>query len=115
MGNYSAIDEGVIINARAPVDIDDHVHLSPGVVLTAGSVRLDQNYPGREKVLKPIKIGFGSWIATQSVILPGVTIGKHAVISANSLVNKDVPDFAVVTGTPAKIIGYLRDDHDKKS
>jgi acetyltransferase-like isoleucine patch superfamily enzyme len=49
-------------------------------------------------------IGCGSWIGINSVILPGVTIGKNVVVGANSLVKNDVPDFCIVAGTPAKII-----------
>ncbi|MFC4687564.1 DapH/DapD/GlmU-related protein [Epilithonimonas pallida] len=46
------------------------------------------------------------WIGASCVILGGVTIGNGAVIAANSLVNKDVPDYAIVAGSPAKIIKY---------
>lgn len=46
------------------------------------------------------------WIGTHCVILGGISIGNGAVIAANSLVNKDVPDYAIVAGSPAKIIGY---------
>ena len=46
------------------------------------------------------------WIGTHCVILGGVKIGNGAIIAANSVVNKDVPPYAIVAGTPAKIIGY---------
>lgn len=46
------------------------------------------------------------WIGAHSIILGGVTIGNGAVIAANSMVNKDVPDYAIVGGTPAKVLGY---------
>ena len=55
---------------------------------------------------KPVLIKEGAFIGINSVIMPGVTIGKHAVIGANSVVTKDVPPFAVVGGVPAKIIKY---------
>ncbi len=54
----------------------------------------------------PIVIGNDVWIATQCVILNDVTIGNGAIIAANSLVNKDVPPYAIVGGSPAKVIGY---------
>uniref|UniRef100_UPI00404A7D76 xenobiotic acyltransferase family protein n=1 Tax=Flavobacterium sp. TaxID=239 RepID=UPI00404A7D76 len=50
------------------------------------------------------------WIGAHCVILGGITIGNGAVIAANSVVNKDIPPFAIVAGTPAKIIGYRFDD-----
>ncbi|MBB6610341.1 antibiotic acetyltransferase [Pontibacter sp. Tf4] len=51
-------------------------------------------------------IGNDVWIGTHAVILTGVTIGDGAIIGANSLVNKDVPPYAIVGGSPAKVISY---------
>jgi acetyltransferase-like isoleucine patch superfamily enzyme len=59
-------------------------------------------------ILKKVLIGKYTFIATGSVILPGVTIGKGCIISANALVNKNVPDYAIVQGNPAEIIGDTR-------
>ena len=49
----------------------------------------------------------GAWIGAGSTILPGVTIGKHAIVGAASVVTKSVPDYAVAVGNPAKVIKYL--------
>ena len=49
----------------------------------------------------------GAWVATRAMVLKGVTIGKKAVVAAGSVVTKDVPDYAVVGGVPAKVIRYL--------
>lgn len=57
-----------------------------------------------------IKIKNDVWIGAHSVILGGVTIGNGAIVAANSTITKDVPDFAIVGGTPAKIIGYRFDE-----
>lgn len=54
----------------------------------------------------PIRIGNDVWIGTNSVILGGVTVGDGAVIAAGSVVNKDVPPFAIVAGNPAKVVRY---------
>lgn len=51
-------------------------------------------------------IGNDVWIGTHSVILRGVTIGDGAVVGAGSVVTKDVPPYAIVTGTPAKVLKY---------
>lgn len=56
-------------------------------------------------VRKPTRIGAYTFIGSGSYILPGITIGKGCVIGVNSVVTKDVPDYAVVAGVPAKIIG----------
>tara|TARA_B110001450_G_scaffold218812_1_gene213474 strand:- start:20910 stop:21482 length:573 start_codon:yes stop_codon:yes gene_type:complete len=49
----------------------------------------------------------GCWIGIGAVILPGVTVGRNSVVAANTVVTKDVPDFTVVGGAPAKIIQKL--------
>ncbi len=53
----------------------------------------------------PIKIGAGTWVASNVTILKGVEIGEGAVIAANSVVNSDVPPFEIWGGSPAKKIG----------
>ena len=54
--------------------------------------------------VKPVTIGNDVWIGMRSIIMPGVTIGNGVVIGAGAVVTKDVPDYAVVGGVPAKII-----------
>lgn len=51
-----------------------------------------------------VSIGEGSYIGINAVIVGNVKIGKHCVIGANSIVNKDIPDFCVAVGCPVKII-----------
>lgn len=63
-----------------------------------------------EGLSKPIKVCDFAWIGADSVILPGVTIGKGAVVAAGAVVTKDVPDNAVVAGIPAKVIKSLNDN-----
>jgi maltose O-acetyltransferase len=59
-----------------------------------------------EKVIEErVVIGDYVFIGPRVIILPGVTIGKGAVVGAGAVVTKDVPDFAIVGGVPAKIIG----------
>ncbi len=52
----------------------------------------------------PITVRAGAWIGTHVVVLPGVTIGQGAIVAAGSLVNKDIPDFEIWGGVPAKFI-----------
>lgn len=53
---------------------------------------------------KPIKICDNVWIGANCIILPGVTIGEGAIISANSVVNTDIPEMVIASGNPAKVI-----------
>ena len=46
-----------------------------------------------------------NWIGSNAVILKGVTIGRGAVVAAGAIVNRDVPDYSIVGGVPAKVIG----------
>lgn len=55
-----------------------------------------------------VEIGDATWIGTGVIISPGVTIGNNCIIGANSVVTKDVSDFAVVGGVPAKLIRYKK-------
>lgn len=55
---------------------------------------------------KPIIIGNDVWIGTNAIILDGITIGSHAVVAAGAVVTKDIPEYAIVGGVPAKIIKF---------
>jgi acetyltransferase-like isoleucine patch superfamily enzyme len=64
-----------------------------------------------------VRIGDGSWLGHGTVVLPGVTIGRHVVIGANSVVTDDIPDRCVAAGSPARVIrrwvegrGWVRED-----
>ena len=57
-----------------------------------------------DHIKAPIVIDDYAWIATNSIILPGVTIGKGAVVGAGSVVTKSVPPYQVVAGNPARIV-----------
>lgn len=59
-----------------------------------------------DSVSKPVVIGDDVWIGARSIILKGVHIGKGAVIAAGAVVTKDVPEYAIVGGVPAKVIKY---------
>lgn len=49
-------------------------------------------------------IGDGSWIGTNVVVVGNVHIGKHCVIGANSVVTKNIPDYSIAVGVPAKVV-----------
>jgi acetyltransferase-like isoleucine patch superfamily enzyme len=57
---------------------------------------------------KNIYVGDDVWIGANSVILPGVHIGSHSVIGAGSIVTKNVPEFAIAVGNPAKVIKFRK-------
>lgn len=67
-------------------------------IIIQGAYKLNNN--GHDEMI----IGEGSWIGTHCGIIGDVHIGKHCVVAANSVVTKDIPDYCVVAGAPAKII-----------
>ena len=90
-----------------PVTIGNHVNLAQGITVTA----LNHNFSDPDKRIdeqgvstSPVTIGDDIWIGANAVILPGVTIGSHAVVAAGAVVTKDVPPHTLVAGVPAKVI-----------
>jgi len=107
IGDRCLIGRGSGIVGHFSISIGNDVWTGHHVYIT------DQNH-GYEDITIPISkqsqperavsIGDGSWLGHGSVVLPGVTIGRHVVIGANSVVTKDIPDFSVAVGVPAKVI-----------
>lgn len=93
-----------------PVSIGNHVNLAQGVVVSG----LNHNFQDITKRIdeqgvstSPITICDDVWIGANSVITAGVTIGRHSVVAAGSVVTKDVPEYTVVAGSPARVIKKL--------
>ena len=65
--------------------------------------------------VSPVLVKRGASIGANATILPGITIGRFALVGAGSVVTKDVPDFGLVLGNPAKLVGYVDEKGNKKS
>ncbi|CAG7786545.1 unnamed protein product, partial [Allacma fusca] len=91
----------------APVTIGKNFLAAPGVHIYAATHPLDCIERRVFEVAKAITIGDDVWIGGMAVICPGVKIGNGVVVGAGSVVTKDVPDYVVVAGNPAKIIKHL--------
>jgi len=101
---------GLSIVAHRSVEIGDDVWFGPGVYITdAGHDASDLERPiGLQmEPAEPVRIGAGSWIGTGVVILPGVTIGEHVAVGANSVVTGDLPSNTIAVGSPAKVVRHL--------
>jgi UDP-2-acetamido-3-amino-2,3-dideoxy-glucuronate N-acetyltransferase len=108
------IEEGVIIGNNCKIRpfvfiptgvvIEDDVFVGPNVTFT------NDMYPkvkGDWQLLKTI-IKQGAALGANSVVLPGVTVGKNALVGAGSVVTQDVPEKTIVAGNPAKQIGHRK-------
>ena len=102
IGTDSHINRDCILDARGRIKIGNSVSISHRVTLLTGSH--DINSPAFQGVFKPIEIEDYVWIGANATILQGVKIGKGAVICAGAVVTKNVEDFQVVAGIPAKQI-----------
>ena len=109
IGRGSEIGERCRISIANSLVIGEKVLLSPNVYITD----CDHEYRNVEVPVidqgivqkgQKVSIGEGSYIGINAVIVGNVKIGKHCVIGANSIVNKDIPDFCVAVGCPVKII-----------
>lgn len=103
-------NSGVGINCEiyGPVKIGNNVMMGPEVVIyTNGHAHERTDIPmveqGSSEVL-PVVIGDDVWIGRRAMIMPGVKIGNGVIIGAGAVVTKDVPDFVIVGGVPAKIV-----------
>lgn len=102
IGEGSLLDADVEIHAWDYVRIGDNVFLNTGVKILTASHYIDS--PDFRGKVAPVTIQDRSWLATECLILPGVTIGEGAVVGARAVVTKDVPPYTVVGGNPAKIL-----------
>ncbi|HJM28269.1 MAG: acyltransferase [Acidimicrobiales bacterium] len=107
IGDRVLIGRGSSIVGHFHIAIENDVFFGPNVYVT------DQNHGfddltipiGKQSMPEePVRIGAGSWVGTNSVILPGVNVGKHVAIGAGSIVTSDLPDNSVAVGSPARVI-----------
>ncbi|HEY8036078.1 MAG TPA: WxcM-like domain-containing protein [Methylobacter sp.] len=112
--SHCLIENDVVIGDRVTIKsgvqlwdnlrIGDDVFVGPNVTFTNDKFPRSKIYP--EKFLET-RIEDGASIGGGAVILPGVTIGTGAMVGAGAVVTKSVPPYAIVTGNPARIIGYV--------
>jgi maltose O-acetyltransferase len=112
------------IIANLSVTIKDHCMFSWGAVITDSWVNPETYSPSIRRMMleqaaisphrhlefiepKPVVIEENVWVGFEAMILPGVTIGRGAVIGSKTLISSDVPEYAVVVGNPSRIIRYL--------
>ncbi|MCX5809876.1 MAG: acyltransferase [Proteobacteria bacterium] len=117
-GPMIVIDEGTNIGRRCTISAANRISIGK-FVLIAPNVFIADTHHEYQKLGIPIMhqgitthddqvtIGDETWIGINTVIMGNVKVGKHCVLGANSVVNKDIPDYCVAVGNPAKVIKML--------
>jgi len=133
LGSYSIVEDYATINNQVgdvvigsasriglhntiigPVTIGDNVLLAQNVVIAGLNHNFEDVYePISQQGVetKPVVIEDDVWVGANSVVLPGITIGKHAVVGAGSVVTRNIPSFSVALGNPAKVIKQYDAEH----
>ncbi len=115
IGDHVIISEGCFISACNRIIIEENVGISPNVMIIDNSRKPgDVSRPSKEQPIHigQVRIGADSWIAYGACVLPNVTIGKHCIIGALSVVTRDIPDYSVAMGSPARVV--KRFDFEKR-
>ncbi|MDP3733009.1 MAG: acyltransferase [Candidatus Daviesbacteria bacterium] len=113
IGEDSVIGYGAFLDGREKITIGSHTDIASEVMIYTSEH--DINSEDFKAISAPVEIGDYVFIGPRAIILPGVKIGKSAVVGAGAVVTKDVGEFTVVGGVPAQVIGErkLTDPHYK--
>jgi acetyltransferase-like isoleucine patch superfamily enzyme len=103
IGEDTIIGDHAFLDGRAPLSIGNHVDVASSVMIYNSEHDLEK--PDFSARTEPVQIEDYVFIGPRVIILPGVKIGKGAVVAAGAVVTKDVADFMIVGGVPAREIG----------
>ncbi len=110
VGNNVIIGNGVKIQNNVSVyegvELEDYVFCGPSIVFTNDLTPRSQ-YPKGSKGYIRTLVKFGATIGANATIICGNTIGRYAMIASGAVVTKDVPDYALMAGVPARQIGWV--------
>ena len=107
LGDNVFINSNCLAMARGGITIEDDVMLAGNVQLLSNN---HDEYERQIITCEEILIKKGAWIGAGATVMAGVTVGKYAIVGAGAIVTKDVPDYAVVVGVPAKVVKTLDKD-----
>ena len=110
LGDRSAFGHGVTLLAgqnSGRIIIGRDVMVGPYCTLTCASYGFNLGVPASQQPMleEDIRIGDDVWLGAMAMVMPGVTIGDHAIVAANAVVTRDVAAWSIVGGVPARVIG----------
>lgn len=106
LNECACIGENARFIGKGRVIIGKHAMMGPDVMIITSDHKMEEDGFFKGYVSKDVEIGDYAWIGARAIILKGVKIGKYAIVGAGAVVTKDVPDQAVVGGSPARILKY---------
>ncbi len=106
IGQDTIVGDHTFLDGRAKLTIGNHVSIASQVLIY--NSEHDIHSPNFDPLEEPVEIGDYVFIGARAIILPGVKIGKGAVVAAGAVVTKDIPEMAIVGGVPAKKIGQRK-------
>jgi len=104
-----AIADGAIVYNPALVTLASHVTISQQAYLCGAGHDIDS--AGFEMVAKPINVGAYGWICARAVVLPGVRVGEGAVLALGAIASRDLSEWTVNAGSPARFVRQRKADH----
>lgn len=114
IGNHVRITARGRITCAGHITIKDDVLMAPDVFITDHNHGMDPTLPGgyspQPLIIKDVVIEEGAWLGQRVCVLPGVTIGAHSIIGANSVVTHDIPPCCIAAGAPARVIKRWNDE-----
>jgi len=137
LGVKPSIHPSVLIRGAEHIEIGDNVNINHGselygagglsigdgsmiaykVMVFTDSRKFRSDQPLKTikgRIRKPVQIGKDVWVGAGAIILPGITIGDHAIVAAGAVVTRDVDEWIIVAGNPAKNVGSRLDASQKK-
>lgn len=103
IGEDTIVGDHVFLDGRAKLSIGDHTDIASYVMIYNSEHDLSKE--DFSATVEPVEIEDYVFIGPRVIILPGVKVGRGAVVAAGAVVTKDVPEFSIVGGVPAKVIG----------
>jgi acetyltransferase-like isoleucine patch superfamily enzyme len=111
VGERSLVGEGCVLRGQGGISIGDDVYLGTLVqVLAVNHIFADTSRPISHQGItaQGITVMDGAWVGSGAILLDGVRVGRNAVVGAGAVVTRDVPDYCIAVGNPARIIRDLR-------
>jgi acetyltransferase-like isoleucine patch superfamily enzyme len=111
IGNNVVINSNVLLDGRGGLEIGNNTDIAREVIIWSMTHLFNTDHSA---VIKKVTIGEDCWIGSRSQILPGVILGNGVVVGCGSIVTKSFPEFSIIAGNPAKVIGIRSTNYQYK-